>query len=82
MDADHFDTLSRGLITPGSRRSVLRTLGALAIGGGVVTPFEEAAARKCGECKKKKDGRCKKRQGRYVLQCRHLPERALRLHDP
>jgi hypothetical protein len=74
MDADHFDTLSRGLITPGSRRSVLRALGALALGGGVATSSDEAEARKCGECKKKKGGRCKKRKdGTYcsVGTCRN-----------
>jgi hypothetical protein len=61
MVADHFDTLSRGLITPGSRRSVLRTLAALALGGGIATSSDEAQARRCPECKKKKNGRCKNR---------------------
>ena len=61
MDADRFDTLSRTLTTPGSRRTTLRALGALALGGGVAASLDEAEAGKCGECKRKKNGRCKKR---------------------
>src|SRR3954451_25425479 len=62
MDDSRFENLLRVLTASPSRRSALRTLGALALGGAVATSFtfEEVEARKCGECKKKKRGRCKK----------------------
>jgi hypothetical protein len=61
MDDSRFEDLLRALTASPSRRSVLRALGALALGGGVATSFQESEARRCGECKKKKNGRCKNR---------------------
>ena len=62
MDDSRFENLLRVLTASLSRRSALRALGALALGGGAATSFkfEEAEAKTCGECKKKKGGRCKK----------------------
>jgi hypothetical protein len=61
MDADRFDTLSRTLTTPGSRRTTLRALGALAFGGAAAASSASAEAGKnCPVCKKKKRGRCRK----------------------
>jgi hypothetical protein len=61
MDDSRFDNVLRALTASPSRRAVLRALGALALGGGVGTSLEEAEARKCSECKKKRNGRCRKR---------------------
>ncbi len=61
MDDSRFDNLLRALTASPSRRSVLRALGAVATGWGGAASYEEAEAGKCGECKKKKGGRCRKR---------------------
>jgi len=60
MDESRFDDLLRSLSASPSRRSALRLLGALALGGNVASSFEEAKARTCPVCKKKKHGKCKK----------------------
>ena len=60
MDDSRFKNLVRALTAFPSRRAVLRALGTLALSAGIASSFEEAAARKCGECKKKTNGRCKK----------------------
>ena len=60
MDDSRFDSLLRTLTASPSRRTVVRTLGALALGSGVATSSDEAEARKCPVCKKKKNGRCRK----------------------
>jgi hypothetical protein len=50
MDDDRFENFLRTLTASPSRRSMLRTLGALTLGGGVAASFAEAEARRCGEC--------------------------------
>ena len=64
MDDLRFDNVLRALTASPSRRSALRALGALALGGAGATSFtfEEAKAKRCGECKRKKNGRCKNRK--------------------
>jgi hypothetical protein len=59
MDDSRFDNLIRALSASPSRRSALRALGALALGGSIAASFAEAEAR-CPECKKKKHGKCRK----------------------
>jgi hypothetical protein len=61
MDDSWFANLLRAVTASNSRRSVLRALGTLALSGGAGTSFEEAEARRCGECRRKKGGRCKNR---------------------
>ncbi len=64
MDGFDFDALTRSLTTAGSRRRALTglvsgTLG-LVLGASVI---EEAAAKKpCPPCKKRKQGKCKKKK--------------------
>lgn len=63
MDGSTFDTLTRTMTTAGSRR---RAIGVLSAGtlGLLATRTEEAAAKKkpCPPCKKRKDGKCKKKK--------------------
>ena len=63
MDADGFDALSRSL---GDARSRRRTLS-LALSGtltllGLVDSDETTAKKKCPPCKKRKQGKCKKKK--------------------
>src|SRR5688500_6269445 len=60
MDNSRFESLLRTLTASPSRRSMLRTLCALTLGGGIATSFDEAEATRCPVCKKKKNGRCRK----------------------
>ena len=61
MDAHHFDALARSLSLPGSRRGVLGSLLAGALGLLGPRPDEVAAKKKkpCPPCKKRKQGKCK-----------------------
>jgi hypothetical protein len=73
MDADRFDTLTRALTAPGSRRSLAAALGGAFGLLGLARP-EEAAAKsgkcqpKCGECAKCDKGDCDKKNGKKVCQ--------------
>ncbi|MGH2616581.1 MAG: hypothetical protein ACRDJC_15175 [Thermomicrobiales bacterium] len=67
MDASRFDSLTRSLVERFSRRGLLR--GPLvAVAGGaagmvdLVAIPDEAAARKCPPCRRKKRGRCRKKR--------------------
>ena len=73
MDAFRFDSLTRSLVTHGSRRRAL----AAALGGalgllGLRDPDDAAAAKsctckpKCGECEKCKKGDCDRKNGKKV----------------
>jgi hypothetical protein len=63
MDAEHFDRLTRSLMTPGSRRRALSALlgGCLGLLGateiGAKKPNQKRRA--CPPCKKRKRGKCK-----------------------
>jgi hypothetical protein len=64
MDGFAFDALTRSLTSAGSRRRALTglvsgTLG-LILGASVID--EAAAKKKCPPCKKRKDGKCKKKK--------------------
>jgi hypothetical protein len=60
MDANRFDALSRSLTDARSRRAALASL----LGGtfGVVGLTVTTAKKKCPPCKKRKDGKCKKKK--------------------
>jgi hypothetical protein len=62
MDAARFDELARNLANTSSRRRASRTLAALALGGALsVSLGDGTQAKKCGPCRKKKKGKCKKK---------------------
>src|SRR5918995_2170893 len=63
MDARRFDTLARIVSTAGSRRRAVAT----AVGGvlallGLADPHDATAKKKCPPCKKRKQGKCKKKK--------------------
>ena len=63
MDARRFDTLTRIVSTAGSRRRAVAT----AVGGvlallGLADPHDATAKKKCSPCKKRKQGKCKKKK--------------------
>src|SRR5215207_6924815 len=63
MDARRFDTLARIVSTAGSRRRAVAT----AVGGvlallGLANPHDATAKKKCPPCKKRKQGKCKKKK--------------------
>ena len=62
MDHHRFDTLTRSLTTTGSRRRalIMALSGALGV-LGLVHADDAAAAKKCPPCKKRKQGKCKKK---------------------
>ena len=62
MDADRFDTLIRALTDAISRRGLSRRLTALTVTGvlGSVGIDGTKARKRCGPCRKKKHGKCKK----------------------
>jgi hypothetical protein len=61
MDGSRLDAFSRALAQRPSRRGVLRTLSTLFLAGVLATVRgEQAVAKKCGPCRKKKHGKCKK----------------------
>jgi hypothetical protein len=59
MDANRFDTLARSLTDRRSRRGALAA--ALAGGLGLASLAETDAKKKCPPCKKRKQGKCKKK---------------------
>jgi hypothetical protein len=62
VDADRVDSLARSLIAAGSRRQALAALtGALALILAGVSDQEAEAKKRCPPCKKRKQGRCKKK---------------------
>ncbi len=73
MDHDRFDALTRTLATGASRRTVLKTLAALATGGGLamVRPRHVAAGRPCfGSSECREDQVCiSTARGRTGAQC-------------
>lgn len=63
MDADRFDSLTRSLMTTGSRRRVLAAIsGALGLPLGAFSLAETEAKKSCPPCKKRKRGKCKKKK--------------------
>jgi hypothetical protein len=63
MDARRFDTLARIVSTAGSRRRVVESaLGGVLALRGLAEPDEAEAKKKCPPCKKRKNGKCKKRK--------------------
>ena len=61
MDYHRFDTLTRSLISTGSRRRALAAALSGAFGVLGLVPADDAtAAKKCPPCKKRKKGKCKK----------------------
>jgi hypothetical protein len=63
MDATRFDALLRSLTVSPSRRAIARTLTALVVGGALgPAALETEAQKKCGKCKKRKNGKCKPKQ--------------------
>jgi hypothetical protein len=60
VDADRFDALLRRWTGIGSRRAMARAVAGLVLGGTAVMSLgEDAPAKRCGPCRKKKKGRCK-----------------------
>ena len=61
MDATGFDRLTRVLAVHPSRRGTLRALAGLGLGGlWIFADFSASSAKKkCGKCKRRKNGRCK-----------------------
>ena len=64
MDGVRFDALTRALTTFGSRRRALASAfgGALGIVLAASSVDEAAAKKKCPPCKKRKQGKCKKKK--------------------
>jgi hypothetical protein len=61
MDAERFDTLTRSLSAPSSRRTVAALGGVLGLALGASSPPDAGAKKKpCPPCKKRKQGKCKK----------------------
>jgi hypothetical protein len=60
VDADRFDALLRRWTGIRSRRAMARAVAGLVLGGAAVMfRGEDASAKRCGPCRKKKKGRCK-----------------------
>lgn len=73
MKATHFDSLLRSLTTAHSRRSAVQIVSGLVFGSAAGAALRlDAAAKKCGPCREKKRGRCKKKKpnGRPCGECR------------
>jgi hypothetical protein len=64
LDADRFDALAQSLTPLGSRRRALATVvaGMLGIALGMALTEEAGARKKCPPCKKRKQGKCKKKK--------------------
>jgi hypothetical protein len=64
MDGSRFDKLTRSLSTAGSRRCALSAVlgGGLGIALAASVVDEAAAKKKCPPCKKRKNGKCKKKK--------------------
>jgi hypothetical protein len=62
MDHDRFDTLTRNLVRAASRRGLLSRFASSALAAMLFTPGDEAAAKSCPPCRKKKRGRCRKKR--------------------
>jgi hypothetical protein len=64
IDGDHFDTLTRGLANPASRRTALGVglsgiLGALGVTETAAKKHKKWCKKKCGPCQRCKKGKCK-----------------------
>lgn len=60
VDAGRFDALSRLWSNRSARRSLARVLAGAAIGSAVTHPLgTDVAAKRCGPCRKQKQGRCR-----------------------
>lgn len=59
VEAERFEALLRQLSSASSRRKAARALAGLAFGSSVLIRGTDAAAKRCGPCRKKKKGRCK-----------------------
>ena len=63
MDQNRFDTLTRSLTTTGSRRQAVAAVLSGAFGVlGLVPAGGTGAKKQCPPCKKRKKGKCKKKQ--------------------
>jgi hypothetical protein len=63
MDASHFDSLLRTFTEQRSRRRLPQALLGFALGTAIgMSSIEEAPAKKCPPCKKRKHGKCKKKK--------------------
>jgi hypothetical protein len=63
VDADRFDTLARSLTAAGTRRALVALSGVLGLALGTASLNEaEAKQKTCPPCKKRKQGKCKKKK--------------------
>ncbi len=61
MDVDRFGSLARAVRGVASRRLVTRALVRLSLAGALgVAGLEDAAARRCGPCLTRRNGRCRR----------------------
>jgi hypothetical protein len=62
MDPSRFDTLTRTFASGYSRRGLLVVAAGSAVGMAELAEIPDAAAKSCPPCRKKKNGRCKKKR--------------------